>query len=576
MRSARRAASADEGFTLIEVMMSLTLIAITMAALGPFFTNSLQSVTKQRGTQSAVDLANSAMEQVRALRGSSLVAGRGENRVRAQWAAAPAVLKPYFDTMKGMPAVGNTAAGVGLLWDDPTFTATTLGDDAPVSTATQSMAVDSLTFSRTIYAGACDRVLTATSTGTTMGSCVDPSTVTVTDPTKDLKFFRVVVLVVWSEKGCTATGTCTYVASTLVSRAAEPTFDVHRPPPVVKTADATFYKGQAVSFQLEATGGQLPDTWTVTGLPAGLTVSTSGLITGTPTTVATYTSSATVKDTLARTDAGTVVFTIVLPPAVTVPANASNHVGEGVSQTVTASGGTAPYTYAATGLPPGLTLNTSTGAITGTVSTAGTYSVTVTMTDAGGGTGTGTYTHTVYPVLQLAALPDRTISLGSTFSATAVGSGGKVAYTYSATRLPLGVTMNPSTGVLSGLPTVPGRYLPNVTVTDSLGGTASVSFVLIVDTSSTLIFTSPSLAAADQTSPSGSSTSLVIKNNGSLLGLSPTIALPTGLPPGLTMNLVTGTISGTPTTPGSYVVNLLATNLLPPQTSNLTFVWTIT
>lgn len=558
MTSAARRPSPEDGFSLIEVLMALALVAITMAAMGPFFVSGFQRVSQQRGQQAGVQLADSAMEQVRALKGSSLLTGRGEAASRAQWnlGAANVTVKPYLDTMQ-------------LAWDT-LVKDTNAGSVAAISTASQTMTISNTLYTRSIFVGICDVYVGGA------GDCVDPTKVAPpADSTKDLKFFRAVVLVTWPDKNCT-TGTCTYVTSTLVARASEPTFDVHRPAPVVKTKTVYFYRGVAGSFQMDASGGQLPNTWTISSVPAGLTMTPAGVISGTPTAiVGVYTVMATVTDKLGRSDTETVTIQIVLPPALTVPSNPRNHVGETVSQQLTTTGGVLPYTYVATGLPAGLTLNKDTGAITGVVTTVGVYSVSVTATDDNGGKATGTYTHTVYPALTISPIADQTISLGNTVTATASAQGGDNSYTYSATGLPTATTINASTGVISGVPVVPGRYLPTVTVTDGLGGKASTTFVLLVQTTTQLIFTSPSLAAPDQTTAAGAPVNLKIGDNSSALGLKPTLAV-SGLPPGLTANLLSGTISGKPTTPGTYTVTALATNLTPPQTSVLTFVWTIT
>ena len=83
--------------------------------------------------------------------------------------------------------------------------------------------------------------------------------------------------------------------------------------------------------------------------------------------------------------------------SVTNPGSKSGTVGTAISSfTVSASGGTAPYTWSATGLPPGVTIGSSTGTVSGTPTTAGTYSVTVTATGSGGsGSGSATFTFTV-------------------------------------------------------------------------------------------------------------------------------------------------------------------------------------
>ncbi|MDG4820696.1 trypsin-like serine protease [Asanoa sp. WMMD1127] len=80
------------------------------------------------------------------------------------------------------------------------------------------------------------------------------------------------------------------------------------------------------------------------------------------------------------------------------PGNRTSTVGTAVSAAHSASGGTAPYTWSATGLPPGLAISSSTGTVTGTPTAAGSYGVTVTATASAGGAGSTSYTWTVNPV----------------------------------------------------------------------------------------------------------------------------------------------------------------------------------
>ncbi|HEU5268540.1 MAG TPA: putative Ig domain-containing protein [Jatrophihabitans sp.] len=79
---------------------------------------------------------------------------------------------------------------------------------------------------------------------------------------------------------------------------------------------------------------------------------------------------------------------------VTNPGSQSGTVGTAVSLQLSASGGTSPYTWSATGLPPGLSISSS-GLISGTPSTSGSYSVTATARDATGATGSATFTWTI-------------------------------------------------------------------------------------------------------------------------------------------------------------------------------------
>ena len=175
--------------------------------------------------------------------------------------------------------------------------------------------------------------------------------------------------------------------------------------------------------------------------------------------------------------------------------------GTGYSQTLNASGGTAPYTFAITAgaLPAGLTLNPS-GILSGTPTASGSFNFTVSATDSGIPTaGNRAYTLTVAsPTLTLPAktLPDGTAGQAYSTSITPA-SGGIAPYTYavSAGALPAGISLDSATGALSGTPTAPGNFSFTVAATDSTSGTpgpVSRSFTLAI-VASTLTITPSNL-----------------------------------------------------------------------------------
>jgi len=161
---------------------------------------------------------------------------------------------------------------------------------------------------------------------------------------------------------------------------------------------------QAYSQALTMANGTAPFTYTLaTGstLPAGLTLSTAGVIGGTPT--AAGTSTFTVKVTDASNQTASQAFTLTIDSfAVATTSLPDGKVGQGYSQTLQVRNGVAPFTFAVTGgtLPAGLTLTGSganAGLISGVPTAAGTSTFTVQATDAKNSTSTQNYTVTIAP-----------------------------------------------------------------------------------------------------------------------------------------------------------------------------------
>ncbi|EOU9538896.1 autotransporter domain-containing protein [Cronobacter dublinensis] len=184
----------------------------------------------------------------------------------------------------------------------------------------------------------------------------------------------------------------------------------------------------------------------------------------------------------------TVSLTILAPMTVTIaPASGAlpaATAGSAWSQTLSATGGSAPYTWTAHGLPAGISLNAATGALSGTPTTAGSFTFSVAAKEAGNVSATASYTlvvGAVTPGVTLAvtpaagALPAGTT--GSAWSQTFAVSGGTAPYRWQLSgALPAGLTF--SDGSLKGTPTTAGSSAFTLTATDANGVAVQAAYTL--------------------------------------------------------------------------------------------------
>ena len=328
--------------------------------------------------------------------------------------------------------------------------------------------------------------------------------------------------------------------------------------------------GSAYSQTLTASGGTPGYTFVVSAgaLPAGLTLSASGVLSGTPTASGSFNFTATATDSGTPTSGSraytlTVAGATVILPATTLPAGTA---GQAYSSAITpATGGIAPYSYALTAgaLPAGITLNSSSGALSGTTTSVGSFSFTVTATDSTSGTpsqGTRGYTLNIAaPTIAVAPSTVPTATRGTAYSQTLNASGGTAAYTYAITSgaLPAGITLA-SNGTLSGTATVEGTFNFTVQATDANSFTGTQAYSLTV--------AGPNLVLPASALPAGTAgqayAAAITPATGGTAPYSYAVSAGT-LPAGIALDPATGGLSGTPTAAGTFTFTLTVSDSTP-------------
>jgi Bacterial Ig domain/Putative Ig domain len=269
------------------------------------------------------------------------------------------------------------------------------------------------------------------------------------------------------------------VYSYLASRYAFPTSVASSvgAPVVIATPSATITVGQTFSLQISASNG--PTSFGASGLPPGLQISGTGLISGSPTAAGAYPATLTATN-ASGTGSTPVLFTINPPPPSFAPGlSASGQEGQSFSYQIVASNNPTGYTSGA--LPSGLSLDPIGGVISGTpaIGSAGTYNVAISASNQ-----TGSASTTLTITISAAPVSAPVITGSTTFVAIqnsafiyqVVGIG---ATSYSATGLPAGLTINTSTGLISGTPTTVGPSSVVETATNSIGTWfATVNFIV--------------------------------------------------------------------------------------------------
>jgi hypothetical protein len=311
-----------------------------------------------------------------------------------------------------------------------------------------------------------------------------------------------------------------------------------------------------LSYALSATGGVQPLTWTALGpLPAGLALSSDGIITGTPTAAGSYTVSVKVTDSNGTSATANLSITIQAVPALSITATSvSAAVNTPLSYALSATGGVAPFTWTALGsLPAGLTLS-SDGVISGTPAAAGGYTVSVKVTDSRGVSATANLSVTIQATPNLAITTTAINAVANTpMSYAMLVTGGVQPLTWEALGpLPPGLALS-GAGILSGTPTTAGTYAVSVKVTDSKNASATANLSITIQALGQLAITTTAVnAVVDRP------LSYTLTATGGQSPLTWTV-LGNPLPSNLTLS-DSGILTGTPKATGVYSVAVKVTD----------------
>ena len=363
------------------------------------------------------------------------------------------------------------------------------------------------------------------------------------------------------------TSTFTVKATNSAGSATKTLYIVVNAPPVITTTTLPEGMiGDMYSTQLEATGSQ-PITWSLASgsLPTGgLTLSAAGVISGTPTQFGNFNFTVQATNSFGNNTKALSIRINGRPPTITTTSLPNGTVGMYYNQTLTATG-TTPITWLLTSgsLPTGLVIQQTSGKISGTPLTAGTYNFTVQATNSFGNNTKAlsiVVAAATAPVITTTTLPGGTTGTAYSTQLAAIGSA-PITWSLSSGSLPNGLTLSAS-GVISGTPTAAGTSNFTVKATNSAGNaTKALSIVITAATVAPTITT---------TTLPGGTTGTAYSQTLAVTGTAPiTWSLASGsLPNGLTLS-ASGVISGTPTEANSFNFTVKATNSAGSNTKAL-------
>lgn len=319
-------------------------------------------------------------------------------------------------------------------------------------------------------------------------------------------------------------------------------------------------KNVPYSANIVALDGQPPYTYTIYSgfLPVGITLANTGVISGTANVVGT--SNFVIKAQDANTNFATKAYTLqVQDVAITIsPVSMPNALINAYYEVNLSSvSGYSPYVYnIVTGvLPPGLSLDSQTGRISGRATQIGTFAFTIRSTDFNFNTAQRNYTVTVENVaivLLPSGLPNGTQNVAYS-TTTFAAQGGTAPYSYAVTQgaLPAGLVLSGG-GILSGTPTVPGATTFKITVTDADGNKKAQDYSINI--TAVVLSVSPASLNDAFVGVPYSATFTATGGIGPYTWSISTVATPAG------MSFSNGALSGTPVAAGQWIFTITATD----------------
>ena len=275
------------------------------------------------------------------------------------------------------------------------------------------------------------------------------------------------------------------------------TIVINNAPTITTTALAPGQTGVAYTQTIAVQDGTAPYTFLVSAgsLPPGVSLAApSGVISGTPSATGTFTFTVQATDSASAKATQSYSLTITggssaltITTATPLP---EGSVGAAYSSSLSASGGTPPYSWSVVGgVPPGGLVLTTTGALSGTPTTAGGFTFTIQVADRTSAVVNKQFSLTIVSKPQQLTISTSSFPpgvVGSAYSLTLAAAGGAPPYSWSVVSgaLPGGLTLNATTGSVTGTPSAGGSFAFTVRVTDSAGAAAQQPFSIAISAGS--------------------------------------------------------------------------------------------